>query len=394
MNGAPKVATTVWHRAVLLLLGGASLVAGLDAALVLLGVPAPVGGTAAPSLPASHGSLMVFGFVGTIIALERAVALRRVWGYSAPALLGVGSVAQLAPAFGAGAAWAPRAVVLAGAVMFAVVYIPLWRRQRDPAVLVQALGALAAAGAAALLAVGVSVPAVVPWFAAFLLTTIAGERLELARLRIRGRWAEPLLVAACAAIVALCPVTLLWPTAGYPLFGLALLRLAAWLVRYDVARATIRGKGLPRFVAACLLAGYAWLAVAAGVCLLTPGAGSGSPAGAAYDAFLHATFLGFVMSMIMAHAPVILPAVLRRPLPYLPAMWVPAGFLHATLVLRLAVGDARGDVLAWQWGGVGNVVAVLAFVALAAYAAATGRRNASAASGRAGAVRAPQEGAA
>lgn len=367
-RGAPKVATTVWPRALLLLLGGASLVAGLDAALVLLGVPAPVGGAAAPSLPASHGSLMVLGFVGTLISLERAVALRRVWGYSAPVLLGLGSVAQLAPTLGAGAAWVPRAVVLAGAAMFAVVYIPLWRRQRDPAVLVQALGALAAAGAAALLAVGVPVPAVVPWFAAFLLTTIAGERLELARLRIRGRWAEPLLVAACAAIVALCPVTLLWPAAGYPLFGLALLGLAAWLVTYDVARATIRGKGLPRFVAACLLAGYAWLGVAAAVCLLEPG----GPAGAGYDAFLHATFLGFVMSMIMAHAPVILPAVLRRPLPYRPLMWIPAVLLHATLVLRLGLGDARGDITAWQWGGVGNVVAVLAFVAAAVYSALAG----------------------
>ncbi|WP_369047031.1 hypothetical protein [Sinomonas sp. P10A9] len=369
-NPAPKVATTIWPRALLLALGGASLLAGLDAALVLLGVAAPVGGDTAPVLPPSHGILMVFGFVGTLIALERAVALRRVWGYSAPALLGIGSVAQLVPVLGAGTAWVPRAVVLAGAVMFAVVYVPLWRRQRDPAVLVQALGAVAAAGGAGLLATGVSVAAVVPWFAAFLLATIAGERLELARLRIRGGWAEPLLVTACAAIVALGPVTLLWPTVGYPLFGLGLLGLAAWLVTYDVARATIRSPGLPRFVAACLLAGYAWLGVAAGVCLLTPGA----PSGAAYDAFLHAMFLGFVMSMIMAHAPVILPAVLRRPLPYLSAMWVPAALLHATLVLRLAVGDARGDIVAWQWGGMGNVAAVLAFVALAAYAAATGRR--------------------
>ena len=41
--------------------------------------------------------------------------------------------------------------------------------------------------------------------------------------------------------------------------------------------------------------------------------------GPAYDAVVHAVFLGFTLSMIMAHAPVILPAVLRRPLPYRPA---------------------------------------------------------------------------
>ncbi|MDP9883503.1 hypothetical protein J2W21_000993 [Sinomonas atrocyanea] len=355
--------TAVWHRALLLALGGASLVAGLDAALVLLGLPAPAGGGAASPLAASHGTLMVLGFVGTLIALERAVALRRAWGYAAPALLGGGALAQLAPW---GPAWPARLALLAGAVAFALVYVPLWRRQRDPAVLVQALGAVAAAGAAGLLAAGVAVPAVVPWLATFLIATIAGERLELARLRIRGRWAEPLLVAGNGALVALCPATLLWPAAGYPLFGLALLVLAAWLVRYDVARATIRSTGLPRYVAACLLAGYAWLAVAAGVCLLVPGA----PSGAAYDAFLHAVFLGFVMSMVMAHAPVILPAVLRRPLPYRPAMWAAAVLLHATLLLRLGVGDARGDAAAWQWGGAGNVLAVLAFVLLAAYSVA------------------------
>jgi hypothetical protein len=38
--------------------------------------------------------------------------------------------------------------------------------------------------------------------------------------------------------------------------------------------------------------------------------------GARCDAVIHAAFLGFAMSMVMAHAPVIPPAVLRRPLPY------------------------------------------------------------------------------
>jgi len=36
--------------------------------------------------------VMVLGFVGTVIALERAVALRRAAGFAAPALLGVGGL--------------------------------------------------------------------------------------------------------------------------------------------------------------------------------------------------------------------------------------------------------------------------------------------------------------
>ena len=43
----------------------------------------------------------------------------------------------------------------------------------------------------------------------------------------------------------------------------------------------------------------------------------------------------------MAHAPVILPAVLRIDLPYRSAFWVPLGLLQLSLVVRLGLGDAR-----------------------------------------------------
>ncbi|HME69219.1 MAG TPA: hypothetical protein VKM54_05055 [Myxococcota bacterium] len=38
-----------------------------------------------------------------------------------------------------------------------------------------------------------------------------------------------------------------------------------------------------------------------------------------YDAILHALFLGFVMTMIFGHAPIIFPALLARPMRFLPA---------------------------------------------------------------------------
>ena len=72
-----------------------------------------------------------------------------------------------------------------------------------------------------------------------------------------------------------------------------------------------------------MLAGYGWLVVASGVWLTGSGGADGVPVGSGYDAVIHAVFLGFTMSMIMAHAPVILPAVLRRPLPYHPVLIVP-----------------------------------------------------------------------
>ena len=84
-----------------------------------------------------------------------------------------------------------------------------------------------------------------------------------------------------------------------------------------------------------------------------------------YDVVVHAIGLGFAMSMVLAHAPIILPAVLIRPLPYRPVLYLATAALQVSLLLRVA-GDVRGAGWAWQAGGAGNVVALLIFVAMAA----------------------------
>ena len=140
-----------------------------------------------------------------------------------------------------------------------------------------------------------------------------------------------------------------------------LLAVTAWLVVFDVARRTVRADGLPRYIAAGLLAGYGWLALAG---LLWAGAGPVLD-GPRYDATLHALFLGFVMSMIFVHAPVILPAVLHRPLPYHRVLYVPLVLLHASLAVRIGLGDAAGVEPVWRWAGTANVASVLAFAACA-----------------------------
>ena len=98
-------------------------------------------------------------------------------------------------------------------------------------------------------------------------------------------------------------------------------------------------------MAAALLAGYGWLMVAGGLW-----AGAGQMAdGPAYDAELHAIFLGFVMSMIFAHAPVVVPSVLGRPLPFRPALYVPLVLLQSLAArdreLPSVVANAAGGRL-------------------------------------------------
>ena len=311
----------------------------------------------AERLPDVHGMLLVLGFVGTLIALERAVALGTRWGIAAPALLGLGAVLTLTPA----PLRAGQLVLLAGAATLVAVYVPLWRRQADEAVLVQALGAVLAVGAAALWAGGVEIPLLLPWLVGFVVLTIAGERLELARLAM-GPSAGAVLVLLSAGLVAGVVAALLAPHAGSVGLGLALAVLVAWLVDHDVARRTVKTSGLPRYMAVCMLAGYAWAAVAAAVWLT-----SGSVVdGARYDAVVHAVFLGFTISMVMAHAPVILPVVIGRPLTYHPVLLAPVVLLHASLVVRVWLGDGLGTPYAWRVGAVLNIVALLGFLAVAA----------------------------
>jgi hypothetical protein len=360
---SPRVDRTMTPRLVLLVPGVIALLAGLDAALILLGLPAPV---SAARLPDVHGMLLVLGFVGTLVALERAVALGRRAGYLAPGLLGAGALLLLSPL----PVHVGQAALLAGTAATVCVYVPLWRRQRDDAVLVQALGAVLAVGAAALWLGDLPVPSLLPWLVGFIVLTIAGERLELARIAM-GPHAGRTLVLLAAWLVIAVTASLLWPTLAAPALGLALACLVGWLALHDVARRTFRGQGLVRFMALSMLAGYFWLGTAAAVWLL------GGPAteGARYDVLVHAVFLGFTLSMIMAHAPVILPAVLRRPMPYSAALLGPAAMLHASLALRLWVGDALGSPLAWQMGGVLNIASVLGFVAVAAWSTARGNRT-------------------
>ncbi|MBY0432052.1 MAG: hypothetical protein K2Q10_12695, partial [Rhodospirillales bacterium] len=102
----------------------------------------------------------------------------------------------------------------------------------------------------------------------------------------------------------------------------------------------------------------------------------GAFAGLAYDAVLHAVFVGFVFSMVFGHAPIILPAVLRVSVPFRPAFYLPLALLHLSLTLRIA-GDLGDFGEARLWGALLNGVAVALFIlgtAATALRANRGRR--------------------
>ncbi|MGI5951135.1 MAG: hypothetical protein ACOX61_04720 [Brooklawnia sp.] len=335
-------------RILLLVLAGASLLAGLDAALLLVGVWAPVDSSRLPGL---HGMVMVLGFMGSLIALERAQALGRAWGYLAPVVMASGALSLV---FGAPVLLG-KLLLVQGCILLVAVYVALWRRAPVTMVAVQVLSAVLALCGAALWLV-VSIDQVLIWLAGFIVLTIAAERAELAQLTM-GPGAPNRLLALSGLLSAAIIVAMVWPPVGARVFGLAVVGFVAWLLRDDVARKFIRASGLRRYNAAALLAGYVWLGLAGAVWLV----GGIPDAQASYDIAIHGTFLGFGMSMIMAHAPIIFPAVLGRPLPYRKVSWLPLVLLHLGMLGRVT-GDLTGHNQLWQVGSVVTVVAVLVFL--------------------------------
>ncbi len=83
--------------------------------------------------------------------------------------------------------------------------------------------------------------------------------------------------------------------------------------------------------------------------------------GPLYDAQVHTFFLGFVLSTIFAHAPLMLPAITGRTLPFHPGLYGPLMLLHGSLPLRIG-SDLLGLPPVRQVGGLLNVVAVLAIL--------------------------------
>lgn len=337
-------------RLPLLLLGMAALVIGSLAGLARLGIDVPV---AAQAQAGGHGALMVAAFFGTVITLERAVALRRLWPYVGPLAAGLGGLALLAGAPG----WLPPALfMLGGAVLTGASGLVLWQQPALYTVTL-AMGALGwLAGNAVWLASGDPGTAV-PFWLAFLVLTIAGERLELTRFLPPRLTASTLFAGLLTLVVVTTGLTAAGDLAGARAFGLGLLGLAVWLLRYDIARQTVRQAGLTRFVAVCLLSGYAWLAVG-GLLGLAGAFGTGH---AWRDAALHAVFLGFVFAMVIGHAPIIFAAVMRVKIPYHPVFYLPLGVLHLSVLGRVV--GVVGDVWPLRQGAaVANGIALLLFV--------------------------------
>ena len=248
------------------------------------------------------------------------------------------------------------------------ILIVMVRREPHIHTITMAAGALAWVVGNLLWALGLPIFQIVFLWMAFLILTIGGERLELNRvLRPKPAQINMFILGAVALFTGaiLAVFHLEW---GSRLSGLSMLILSIWFLRNDLATRNIRHANLlTRYIAFCLFCGFVWLGIG-GVLHLIFGA---TYAGPLYDAALHAIFVGFVMSMIFGHAPIIFPAILGRQVRYHSAFYGQLVLLHLSLALRVA-GDLTGQFDIRRWGGLLNEVAILLFLGMTVYSIVRG----------------------
>ena len=337
-------------RVPLLATAAIALLAGVCAGFGRLGLNIPH----RSALAEMHGPLLLCGLFGTMVGLERAVALDRGWAYVAPSLAALGTLSLIAgtPVMVSGGLYALAAAVLVGGSLLITTL--------QPALFTGTLlfGALTWLAGNLLWAMGSPIVDVVGWWLAFLILTIASERLELSRDRTPKRGSEALFLFAVGVLLAGAQNGIMSRN-GSTLFGTALLVTMGWLLRHDIAWPNLRRTGQTRFMAVCMLLGYAWLGTA-GVALI------GLPPGTSafgYDIAVHAILTGFVLSMVFGHALIILPAIVHLRVRYSGILYAPLMLLHGAVALRVAAGLA-------DWG-VGRVASgALTAVALACFALA------------------------
>ncbi|MGE4159983.1 MAG: hypothetical protein AB7F75_12905 [Planctomycetota bacterium] len=344
------------NRAPWIIAGVAAMLAtGVAGGLARLGWQVPSWGAV------HHGFLMASVGFGSLITLERAVAIAqlgtrpsRVGPLTFPLASLLSGVLVLADFRSAAAVGA-----LAAALWLLIISARLYWRHRRPEFLLMGLGALSWCAATCQWWNRGWGREWIGWMC-FLLLTVTGERLDLSRF-LRPSALKSTLFAVITLLLVVSASGSLWGCRPCDaLLGLSVVMLAGWLFFYDAARFTLHRGGQASTSARSLLGGYAWLLIS-GLIM----AWHGIPdSGWVRDAVMHSFFLGFVLMMVFAHGPIILPALTPFKLRHHRRLEWPPLVMSLGLALRVA-GDLGNVEWMRRWGGAGSAAALMVFALIA-----------------------------
>lgn len=320
-----------------------SLVAAVWSGWIRIGWSLPISNVAA-----QHGALMVNSFLASLVFLERAVTFKTKWVLLIPFVNALSIVAFLLnnPVLA-------QVLFLMGSSGFVALCIYFVYRFKEAYYYIFLLGALSLLIGNVILFRTNFYPGAVIWWMTFLLFTIVAERLELSRFLKLSNFKRSLLWACLIAVF----IALVWPfhLHGNIVLAIAIASTAIWLLRYDMAKHSIKVKGQHRYSGWLLMAGYLWLLINSVLLIFQSKFAFG------YDAVLHSFFIGFIFSMIFSHAVIILPAVTKLPVKlYRPFLYVWFVLLQLSLIIRV-VADLLEDIVCRKIGGIANGLSILLF---------------------------------
>lgn len=320
-----------------------TLIIAIWSGWIRIGVNLPV-----THVAAQHGSLMINGFLASLIFLERAVTFKNKWVLLLPFINAAGLIAVAAGLYNV--AHLIHIVCAFGFMLMCALFI---YKHKELYYYVFFTGAFCLLTGNIVLFKTELYPAATIWWMQFLLFTIVAERLELSRfLPLRSsRRILLMIILGCVLMSAFIPFHL----QGNIVFAYTLSATAVWLFKYDMAFKSIKAKGQHRYSAILLITGYVWLIVTSALLIAEKNMVFG------YDAVLHSFFIGFVFSMIFSHAPIILPAVAKLPIKiYRPILYTWFVVLQLSLVARI-VADITMEIVLRKWAGMINGIAILLF---------------------------------
>lgn len=305
------------------------------------------------NISASHGAIMVGGFIGSLIILEKIIPLKMKSLYLLPAVSG-GSVILFYLEM---PEWSMVTLLVASAGL-GIVFLIYLIRERSLVYAMMFAAALCWFAGNIILIKKSFYPTALPWWMAFVLLVITSERLELMKFLPVSKGQKLTFVVTLAVFIGGCALS--FHGMGSYLAAFSLLGTSLWLMRHDVVGINLRKDGLARYVGVALLSGYFALLIAGIFVFLLTNHAFG------YDIIIHCFFLGFVFSMIFAHGPIILPGLLGISLkPYNLIFYFWLFLLHVSWVIRSVSGIAF-EMQLRKLSGLLSAIAILGyFISLA-----------------------------
>lgn len=268
------------------------------------------------SLVNKHFIIFFYGFFGGLLSLERAFGFSLKYLLVTPASISLGLILYIAfenPNF-----------LIPGALLFILPNLLIFIKSITPFSFGFILSSILFIKGTVLFAFSNLHYQSALAFILFLIFYILSERAEL--VKIIGLGKKDIIFISFITFSSLVGlvVSIVDFKVGYRICFISLAIISLWFMRKDIARRTINMKGLAKFSAISVLSAYLWLFLGSFFIFSFGMWGEG----------IHNITLGFVFSMIFAHAPSIFPAMMKIKFQFSPILYIPLFLLNISVIIR------------------------------------------------------------